>query len=197
MPLHLVGETIDKVRSHYHAGTGKLVQLMRGVYVDATDDPETTVFRHAVRIARYLYPRTYLSAASAMLLAPSPDGVLYLSGRRGERTRIGSLEIVQNIAPARPSVRSTTVVDSLGEFRIDVSSLRQRLLESFRPRSGHAASINSAMRDAMATRLIDEHHGHKEASDAVWELARENGWQKEAEAVERFLVRGPARSQAM
>ena len=52
MPLHLVGETIDKVRSHYHAGTGKLVQLMRGVYVDATDDPETTVFGHAVRIAR-------------------------------------------------------------------------------------------------------------------------------------------------
>src|SRR5438105_3223758 len=27
MPLHLVGETIDKARGHYRAETGKLVQL--------------------------------------------------------------------------------------------------------------------------------------------------------------------------
>ena len=38
MPLQLVGETIDKTRSHYLAETGKLVQLMRGIYVDADDD---------------------------------------------------------------------------------------------------------------------------------------------------------------
>ena len=37
MALHLVGETVDKTRSHYQAETGKLVQLMRGVYVDADD----------------------------------------------------------------------------------------------------------------------------------------------------------------
>jgi phosphate transport system substrate-binding protein len=32
MALHLVGETIDKTRSHYRAETGKLIQLMRGIY---------------------------------------------------------------------------------------------------------------------------------------------------------------------
>jgi hypothetical protein len=57
MPLHLVGETIDKTRSHYLAETGRLVQLMRGVYVDAGDDIDATVIRHAVPIAHYLYPR--------------------------------------------------------------------------------------------------------------------------------------------
>lgn len=31
MPIHLVGETIDKTRSHYLAATGKLVHLMRGI----------------------------------------------------------------------------------------------------------------------------------------------------------------------
>ena len=65
MPLHLVGETIDKTRSHYLAETGKLVQLMRGIYVDAADDIDQTVLAHAVRMGRYLYPNAYLSAASA------------------------------------------------------------------------------------------------------------------------------------
>ena len=67
MALHLVGETIDKTRSHYQAETGKLVQLMRGVYVGADDDIDATVLKHAVRIAKYLYPRAYLSAAGAVL----------------------------------------------------------------------------------------------------------------------------------
>ena len=57
MALHLVGETIDKTRSHYRAETGKFIQLMRGIYVDADDDIETTVLRHAVRIAKYVYPQ--------------------------------------------------------------------------------------------------------------------------------------------
>ena len=57
MALHLVGETLDKTRSHYLAETGKLVQLMRGIYVDADDDIDATVLKHAVRIARYLYPQ--------------------------------------------------------------------------------------------------------------------------------------------
>ena len=43
MAIHLVGETIDKTRSHYRAETGKLVQLMRGIYVDADDDIEASV----------------------------------------------------------------------------------------------------------------------------------------------------------
>src|ERR1039457_4014552 len=40
MGLHLVGETIDKNRSHYGAETGKLVQLMRGIYVPYGDQTE-------------------------------------------------------------------------------------------------------------------------------------------------------------
>ena len=68
MGLHLVGETIDKNRSHYGAETGKLVQLMRGIYVDAGDDVAATVLRHAVRISRYLYPHTYIAAATVLLL---------------------------------------------------------------------------------------------------------------------------------
>ncbi len=65
MPLHLVGETIDKTRRHYLAGTGKLVRLMRGIYVDAADDIERTVLAHAVRIGRYLYPKAYLVAVAS------------------------------------------------------------------------------------------------------------------------------------
>ena len=99
MALHLVGETIDKARSHYRAETGKLVQLMRGIYVDAGDDIDAAVRQYAVRIAKYLYPRAYLSAASAVLLGPTRDGRLFLSGRRKQRTRIRALEIIQNEAP--------------------------------------------------------------------------------------------------
>jgi len=37
---------------------------MRGVYVDAEDDVEVTLLRHAVRIAQYLYSRAYLTIES-------------------------------------------------------------------------------------------------------------------------------------
>jgi len=40
MALHLVGETIDKNRSHYGAETGKLVQLIRGIYEPYGDQTE-------------------------------------------------------------------------------------------------------------------------------------------------------------
>jgi serine/threonine-protein kinase HipA len=132
MALHVVGETLDKARSHYLAGKGKLVQLMRGIYVDAADDIDQTVLAHAVRVGRYLYPNAYLSAASAILLGLTRDGRLYLTGRRVQRTRIGALEIVQNNAPTRPALASATVADSLGEFSVNVSSIRQRSLEAFR-----------------------------------------------------------------
>ena len=168
MPLHLVGETIDKTRSHYLAETGKLVQLMRGIYVDAADDIDQAVLAHAVRIGRYLYPNAYLSAASAVLLGPTRDGRLYLTGPRVQRTRIRALEIVQNKAPAKPSLASATVADSLGEFTVNVSSIRQRFLEAFRLRSEHAASIDAATREAMAARLAEEYAGPKAARDAVW-----------------------------
>jgi serine/threonine-protein kinase HipA len=179
MALHLVGETIDKTRSHYRAETGKLIQLMRGIYVDADDDIEATVLRHAVRIAKYLYPQAYLSAASAVLLGPTSDGRLFLSARRKQRTRIRALEIIQNEAPAHPSVGEGVIDDGMGEFRIAVSSIRQRFLEAFRLRSEHAASINDDMRVSIAARLIEEYGSAQGAADAVWTLARENEWYRE------------------
>ena len=101
--LRLVGETIDAKRAHLRAQAGELVQLVRGVYVDSTDDIEATILGHAVRVARYLYPAAYLSSASANLLGPTPDGRLFISGRRNQRTRLRTLEIVQNEAPTQPS----------------------------------------------------------------------------------------------
>jgi serine/threonine-protein kinase HipA len=192
MALHLVGETLDKARSHYLADTGKLVQLVRGVYLDAGDDIDATVLRYAVRIAKYLYPNAYLSAGSAIVLGPTRDGRLFLSGRRIQRTRIRALEIIQNEAPKRPSVAAAIIDDGMGEFRVDVSSIRQRLLEAFRLRSEHAASIDEGMRDAIATRLIEEYGTAQDAATAVWALARENEWYREGERAERFLLRGPA-----
>ncbi len=189
MPLHLVGETIDKTRSHYLAETGKLVQLMRGIYVDAGDDIDQVVLSHAVRIARYLYPRAYLSAASAIRLGPTADGRLYLTGQRVQRRRIRGLEIVQNKASDKPSTASAVVADSMGEFPVVVSSLRQRFLEAFRLRSEHAASIDAGMRDVIAERLVQEYGNPKAAADAVWTLARENGWYREGEGAETFLLR--------
>lgn len=192
MALHLVGENIDKARSHYQTETGKLVQLMRGIYVDANDDVEATVLRHAVRIARYLYPKTYLFAASAILMGPTRDGRLFLSGRRSQRTRIRVLEIIQNEAPKHPSIGSAVVEDGTGEFRVDASSIRQRFLEAFRLRSEHAASIDETARESIAARLIEEYGDAKAAADAVWALARENEWYREGEQSERFLLRRPA-----
>ncbi len=196
MSLHLVGETLTKTRSHYLAETGKLVQLMRGIYVDAADDVDQTVLAHAVRIGRYLYPNAHLSAASAVLLGPTRDGRLYLSGPRAQRTRLRALEIVQNKAPAKPSLACATVADSLGEFTVNVSSIRQRFLEAFRLRSEHAASLDAATREAIAARLAEEYGGAKAASDAVWALARENEWYREGEGAEKFLLRGPTMATA-
>lgn len=192
MSLLLVGENMDKARSHYQARTGKIIQLMRGIYVDATDDVDMTVLIHAVRISKYLYPNTYLSAASAILLGPTRDGRLFLSGKRNLRTRIRGLEIIQNTAPEKPSLGSAIVADSMGELSVDVSSIRQRFLEAFRVRSEHAASIDNDMRDAIAARLVEEYGTPQAASDAVWALARENNWYREGEGAERFLLRRSA-----
>lgn len=191
MALHLVGETLNKTRSHRAAEAGKLVQLMRGIYVDADDDIEATVLRHAVRIAQYLYPQAYLSAASAVLLGPTPDGRLFLSARRKQRTRIRALEIIQNEAPAHASVADAVLDDGMGEFRISVSSIRQRFLEAFRLRSEHAASLGDEMRASIAARLIEEYGSPQGAADAVWKLARENDWYREGELAERYLLRSP------
>jgi serine/threonine-protein kinase HipA len=192
MSLYLVGETLDKTRSHYMAETGKIVQLMRGIYVDADDDIDATVLKHAVRIAKYLYPQAYLSAASAALLGPTRDGRLFLSARRKQRTRIRTLEIIQNEAPKHPSVGDAIVADGMGEFHVRVSSIRQRFLEAFRLRSEHAMSIDEEMRTTIAARLIEEYGSARAAADALWTLARENEWYREGESAERYLQHRPS-----
>jgi len=190
MALYLVGENIDKSRSHYQAETGKLVQLMRGIYVDASDDIEAVVLQYAVRIAKYLYPRTYLSAASAMLLGPTINGKLFISGPRSQRTRLRNLEIIQNKAPESPSVADAVVNDGISELNVQVSSIRQRFLEAFRRQSEHSAAVDHAMRVVMAKRLIEEYGTIEKAADALWSIARQNGWHWEAEQAEQFLKQG-------
>src|SRR5580692_3078762 len=118
MALYLVGDNLDKTRSHYRAQAGTLIQLMRGIYVDPGDDIDATVLRHAIRIAKYLYPQAYLSAASAALLGPTRDGRLFLSARRKQRTRIRALEIIQTEAPQHPSIGDAIIDDGMGEFHI-------------------------------------------------------------------------------
>jgi serine/threonine-protein kinase HipA len=196
MTIHLVGETIDAKRAHQRAQAGELIQLVRGVYVDHDIDVDAAILGHAVRIAHYLYPNAYLSSASAVLLAPTPDGRLFLSGRRNQRTRLRALEIVQNEAPAHPSTAAAVIGDDLGELRIDVSSPRQRFLEAFRLRSEHASAVTADMRVQMAARLVEEHGTPQAAADAVWALARENGWYREGEGAERFLMAQPGTAKA-
>ena len=191
MAIHLVGETIDAKRAHQRAQSGELIPLVRGVYVDHDGDAETAILAHAVRIAHYLYPNAYLSSASAVLLAPTPDGRLFISGRRNQRTRLRTLEIIQNEAPAHPSTAIAVIGDDLGELRIAASSPRQRFLEAFRLRSEHASAITAEMRAQMAARLVAEHGTPQAAADAVWALARENEWHREGEGAERFLHAKP------
>lgn len=188
MTIHLVGETIDAKQAHLRAQAGELIPLIRGVYVTPAADADQTVMAHAVRIAHYLYPNAYLSSASAFLLAPTEDGRLFISGRRNQRTRLRSLEIVQNQAPEHPSTAPAVIGDDLGEVRVQVSSPRQRFLEAFRLRSEHASAITTDMRRQMAERLVEEYGTPNAAADAVWTLARENGWYREGEGAERFLL---------
>ncbi|WP_426411854.1 type II toxin-antitoxin system HipA family toxin [Bradyrhizobium ganzhouense] len=151
---------------------------------------------HAVRIAHYLYPAAYLSSASAALLRPTSDGRLFLSGRRNQHTRIRTLEIVQNEAPAHPSTAPAIVGDDQGEIRIEVSSPRQRFLEAFRLRSEHASAITDELRADMAAQLVEEFGSPRAAADALWALARENGWYREGEGAERYLTTCPALGKA-
>ena len=196
MAIHLVGETIDAKRAHLRAQSGELIQLVRGVYVNYDGDAETAILGHAVRIAHYLYPNAYLSSASAVLLAPTPDGRLFISGRRNQRTRLRTLEIVQNEAPPHPSTAVAGVGDDLWELRIDVSSPRQRFLEAFRLRSEHASAVTADMRTQMVARLVEEYGSSQAAADAVWALARENAWYREGEGAERFLLAQPGTAKA-
>jgi serine/threonine-protein kinase HipA len=193
MALHFVGDTLDRRRAHALGQSGELISLIRGIYADAGDDIDAAVVAHAARIAHYLYPAAYLSSASAVLLAPTPDGRLFVSGRRNQRTRIRGLEIVQNAAAPHASTVPVIIGDDLGELRLDASSPRQRFLEAFRLRSEHASAVTESMRREMAERLTDEYGEPRAAADALWALARENGWHREAEAAERYLLNRTAR----
>src|SRR5262249_49401564 len=91
--------------------------------------------------------------------------------------------------PPHPSLGSAVVNDGAGEFRVNVSSIRQRFLEAFRLRSEHSSSIDDSMREAIARRLIEEYGGAEKAVEAVLARARQTHWQREGERAERFQHR--------
>jgi len=185
--LYLVGENIDTVTAHRKAQAGELLQVVRGVYLDAASDVDQLLREFAIRIAHYLYPHAYLCSASAVDLAPTADGRLFLSGRRNQRTRLRALEIVQTQAPPAPSLDRATIGDRLGEFTLRVSSPEQRFLEAFRLRSEQASALTEPMRRAIAERLIAGHGSADQAADVLWTLSRANQWYREGESAERYL----------
>lgn len=190
MTLYLVGENIDAQTAFRRGREGNLAQVIRGIYLEAGDDADATLRAHAVRIARYLYPAAYLSSASAALLGPTLDGRLFLGGRRNQRTRLRTLEIVQTQAPPKPSLDKAIIGDPMGEFTISISSPEQRMLEAFRLRSEQATAISEEQRRATAERLIAEYGSSDAAADALWSLARANDWFREGEGAERYLRGG-------
>ena len=186
--LHLVGETIDKHRAQYGMETGRLVQIMRGIYIASEDDADAVLFDHALRIAAYLYPRTYLCGPSAERLTPTPDRHLFLSGRRNARTRLRTLEIVQTRAPDAPETETAQTTDPMSNLRVRRSTLRFRYLESFRRRSEAGAEMPIDMQADIAARLVWNAGGKKTAIMECWRLAEANGWRAEAGRAEAFIA---------
>ena len=186
--LYLVGETIDKHRAQYGMETGRLVQIMRGIYVASEDDADAVLFDHALRIAAYLYPSTYLCGASAEQLVPTPDRRLFLSGRRNARTRLRTLEIVQTRAPDAPETETAQTTDPTGDLTVRRSTLRFRYLESFRRRSEAGAAMPIDMQADIAARLVETAGGKKAAVIECWRLAEANGWRAEAGRAETFIA---------
>ena len=186
--LHLVGETIDKHRVQYGMETGRLVQIMRGIYIASEDDADAVLFDHALRIAAYLYPRTYLCGPSAERLAPTPDRRLFLNGRRNARTRLRTLEIVQTRAPDAPETETAQTSDPMGDLRVRRSTLRFRFLESFRRRSEAGAAMPIDMQAEIAARLVENAGDKKTVIMDCWRLAEANGWRAEAGRAEAFIA---------
>ncbi len=186
--LHLVGETIDKHRAQYGMKTGRLVQIMRGIYVESEDDADSVLFDHALRIAVYLYPNTYLCGASAELLMPTPDRRLFLSSRRNARTRLHNLEIVQTRAPDAPETETAQTVDPMGELRVRRSTLRFRYLESFRRRSEAGAAMPIDMQVNIAMQLVTNAGDRRTAVMECWQLAEANRWRTEGGRAEALIT---------
>ena len=187
MALYLVAVNIDRQTAHARAQDGVLTRIAQGIYVDADADISRVVMEHALRIATFLYPKTYLAGITAQIRRPTEDGRLFLSGKRNQRTRIRELEIIQNVAPVAPSTVNVLVEDGLGEMTLAAASLRQRFLEAFRRRSELAAAIDPSARRQMADRLIEQFGSVDQAADALWLVARPNRWTAEAEAAEANL----------
>ncbi len=161
---------------------------MRGIYIASDDDADAVLFDHALRIAAYLYPNTYLCGPSADLLAPAPDRRLFLSGRRSARTRLRTLEIVQTRAPDAPETETAQMTDPLGDLRVQRSTLRFRYLESFRRRSEAGAAMPIDMQADIAARLVKSADDTKTVIMECWRLAEANGWRVEAGRAESFVV---------
>lgn len=191
--LYLVGETIDKHRAKYGAETGRLVRVMRGIYVARSDDVDAVLLDHAPRIAAYLYPNTYLCGASAERLGPTPDRRLFLSGNRNARTRLHNLEIVQTRAPVAPETETVHTSDPMGRLAVRRSTLRFRYLESFRRRNEAGAAMPLEMQSDIASRLVESAGGKGAAITGCRKLAQANGWLKEADRAEAFITTPPRR----
>jgi serine/threonine-protein kinase HipA len=101
---------------------------------------------------------------------------LFIIGLRAQRTQLRNLDIVQNRAPEFSSTAPAIIDDGMGEFKIEVSSVRQRLLDSFRRKSEYGASIDSFMRAAIAKRVVEEFGSAEKAADALWAVARKREW---------------------
>ena len=150
MALYLVGENIDKARSHYQSETGKLVQLMRGIYVDADDEVDAMVLRHAVRIARYLYPKAYLSAASAILMGSTRDGRLFLSARRSQlngkddRLQRADFRVLASTAGLRAADTERAIDDMIARMKPAADEVALPKLPDYGPQG-----------EAMAAKMLD------------------------------------------
>lgn len=190
MALFLVGINIDKHKAAYGESSGRLVQIMRGIYVDTSSDIDATILKHGFRIAKYLYKNARFIGYSAQKLAATPDGKIYISGARNSRVRLRSLEIIQTKTSASPSVQTAIIKDDLGEFTINTSSLRQQLFEAVRTRTEAASSISIDMKSQMITRYLSDFPDTQEAINNIWILGKENDWLKEANIIEGHIKSG-------
>ncbi len=189
MAIYLVGENIDKHGASYGEDTGRLVQLTKGVYVSNDKNIDDEIRSHAFRITNYIYKNAYFIGYSAYELSPTLDGKVYIGGAKNVRNRIRSIEIIQTKRIQVPSLQSAIIKDDMGEFSVKISSPLQRVFESERNRTEAASSISLEMKKEILQRFLKEYDASI-AIEAVWEFGKENGWLKEAQAIENHIKNG-------